>query len=59
MTHVRTMAPVTEREWYTWHHDYDSPGTALAQRIVVPAPRPFPARGYEPKSPWLWAIVTA
>jgi Putative methyltransferase len=29
------MAPVTERDWYAWHHDYDDPGTALAQRLAA------------------------
>jgi hypothetical protein len=35
MTRVRTMAPVTERDWYTWHRDYDSPGTALGRRLAA------------------------
>jgi hypothetical protein len=26
---------VTERDWYTWHRDYDEPGTALARRLVA------------------------
>jgi hypothetical protein len=29
------MAPVTERDWYTWHHDYDDPGSALARRLAA------------------------
>ena len=32
---VRTMAPVTERDWYTWHHDYDAPGSALTRRLAA------------------------
>jgi len=26
---------VAERDWYAWHHDYDDPGTALAQRLAA------------------------
>jgi len=26
---------VTERDWYTWHHDYDEPGTVLARRLAA------------------------
>ena len=26
---------MTERDWYAWHHDYDQPDTALAQRLVA------------------------
>ena len=26
---------MTERDWYTWHHDYDEPGTALARRLAA------------------------
>ena len=33
--HVRSLASVTERDWYTWHHDYDEPGTALARRLAA------------------------
>ena len=33
---VRSMSGVTERDWYTWHHDYDEPGTA---RAPAPASR--------------------
>jgi hypothetical protein len=29
------MNSVTERDWYTWHHDYDEPGTALARRLAA------------------------
>ena len=29
------MTSVTERDWYTWHHDYDAPSTALAQRLAA------------------------
>ena len=29
------MTSVTERDWYTWHHDYDEPGTALARRLAA------------------------
>lgn len=29
------MSGVTERDWYTWHHDYDEPGSALAQRLAA------------------------
>jgi Putative methyltransferase len=29
------MTSVTEWDWYTWHHDYDEPGTALAQRLAA------------------------
>ena len=29
------MTSVAERDWYTWHHDYDEPGTALAQRLAA------------------------
>jgi Putative methyltransferase len=29
------MSPVTERDWYTWHHDYDDPATALARRLAA------------------------
>ena len=29
------MASVTEQDWYTWHHDYDEPGTALTQRLAA------------------------
>ena len=39
--HVRSMSSVTERDWYTWHHDYDEPGSALAQRLAaVAGPNP-------------------
>jgi len=33
--HVRSMTSVTERDWYTWHHDYDEPGTTLARRLAA------------------------
>jgi hypothetical protein len=26
---------VAERDWYAWHHDYDDPATALAQRLAA------------------------
>ena len=26
---------MTEQDWYTWHHDYDEPGTALARRLAA------------------------
>jgi hypothetical protein len=26
---------MSERDWYAWHHDYDDPATALAQRLVA------------------------
>jgi hypothetical protein len=26
---------VTEQDWYTWHHDYDVPDTALARRLAA------------------------
>ena len=29
------MSSVTERDWYTWHHDYDEPGSDLAQRLAA------------------------
>ena len=29
------MTSVTERDWYTWHHDYDEPSTALARRLAA------------------------
>jgi Putative methyltransferase len=29
------MDEVTERDWYAWHHDYDDPATALAQRLAA------------------------
>jgi hypothetical protein len=29
------MAPVTEHDWFTWHHDYDVPHTALARRLAA------------------------
>jgi len=29
------MISVAERDWYTWHHDYDVPGTALARRLAA------------------------
>ncbi len=29
------MTSVTERDWYTWHHDYDEPGTTLARRLAA------------------------
>jgi len=29
------MTPVTERDWYAWHNDYDDPGTALARRLAA------------------------
>jgi hypothetical protein len=29
------MASVSERDWYTWHHDYDEPGTALTRRLAA------------------------
>ena len=29
------MAPVTERDWYDWHHDYDHPDTPLARRLAA------------------------
>lgn len=35
MTLVRTMTPVTERDWYAWHDDYDHPDTALARRLAA------------------------
>jgi len=35
IAHVRTMAHVTERDWFAWHHDYDHPDTALAQRLAA------------------------
>jgi hypothetical protein len=35
LSHVRTMAPVTERDWYAWHGDYDVPNTALARRLAA------------------------
>jgi len=35
IAHVRTMARVTERDWFAWHHDYDHPDTALAQRLAA------------------------
>src|SRR5271169_3655374 len=33
--HARSMTSVAERDWYTWHHDYDEPGTALARRLAA------------------------
>jgi len=35
MTQLRTMAPVTEQDWYAWHADYDVPATALARRLAA------------------------
>jgi hypothetical protein len=35
MTHLRTMAPVTEQDWYARHRDYDVPATALARRLAA------------------------
>ena len=32
---IRTMAHVTERDWYTWHDHYDDPATALARRLAA------------------------
>src|SRR3984893_17589034 len=32
---VPSMSGVTERDWYTWHRDYDEPGSALARRLVA------------------------
>jgi hypothetical protein len=29
------MTHVTERDWFTWHDDYDHPGTALARRLAA------------------------
>ena len=29
------MKGVTERDWYAWHHDYDEPDTARAQRLAA------------------------
>jgi hypothetical protein len=29
------MALVTEHDWFTWHHDYDVPDTALARRLAA------------------------
>lgn len=29
------MTPVTERDWYAWHDDYNDPGTALARRLAA------------------------
>ena len=29
------MSPVTERDWYAWHHDYDNAATALARRLAA------------------------
>jgi hypothetical protein len=29
------MTPVTERNWYAWHDDYDDPGIALAWRLAA------------------------
>ena len=29
------MTPVTERDWYAWHDDYDHPDTALARRLAA------------------------
>src|SRR5208282_3061096 len=33
--HVRSMGNETDRDWYAWHHDYDDPDTALAQRLAA------------------------
>jgi hypothetical protein len=33
---MNVMAEATdERDWYTWHSDYDTPGSALARRLVA------------------------
>ena len=29
------MTPMTERDWYAWHDDYDDPDTALARRLAA------------------------
>jgi Putative methyltransferase len=29
------MSPVSERDWYSWHRDYDRPGTVLARRLAA------------------------
>jgi len=29
------MSPVTERDWYAWHRDYDDPDSALARRLAA------------------------
>jgi hypothetical protein len=61
MTRIRTMAPVTEPDWYTWHHDYDSPGTALGRRlaavqaqirVALDAAKPGPAARHHPAEGW-------
>ena len=50
------MTPVTERDWYAWHDDYDDPGTALAYRFTgTPDPleegaRMFTFRGHHPRT---------
>ena len=33
--HVRSINGVTKRDWYTWHRDYDEPGTLLARRLAA------------------------
>ena len=45
---VRTMAPVNERDWYTWHYDYDDPGTALARRLAAVQEQIRPHQPYPP-----------
>jgi hypothetical protein len=29
------MSPVTERDWYAWHRDYDDPDSALGRRLAA------------------------
>ncbi|MBV9381741.1 MAG: class I SAM-dependent methyltransferase family protein [Streptosporangiaceae bacterium] len=29
------MSTVAERDWYSWHHDYDRPGSVLARRLAA------------------------
>jgi Putative methyltransferase len=29
------MSPVTARDWYAWHHDYDDPDSALGRRLAA------------------------
>ena len=57
MTLVRTMTPVTERDWYAWHDDYDHPDTALARAITHVPVRPGIFL-YLPNEAWYLPPVT-
>ena len=48
MTHLPTMAPVTEQDWYAWPRDYDVPATALTDAYA----------GMTPPT-WSWAARPA